>query len=124
VTCPICDDSNAKIIDVDGIKSIECHRCGTYAASPSFIDAKPKSISPKSIGKVSGWAFEHPHIELTEDQWVMILALPELGLGEKAGKLLPYLAKKFPRPNQELAYQASGEELACWAHRTKNSFSF
>jgi hypothetical protein len=124
MACPICDDSNAKIIDVDGIKSIECTRCGTYAASPSFIDAKPKSISPTSIGKVSGWAFEHSHIELTEDHWAMTLALPGLGLGEKAEKLLQYLAKKFPRPNQELAYQASGEELACLAHNTQNSFSF
>lgn len=113
MACPICNDSNGQIKDVDGLKNIECRRCGTFLASQSFIDSKPKSISHTNIGKISGWVYEHRDIVLTDDHWAMILALPEMGLGEKAEKLLQYLAKKFPRANQELAYQASGEELAC-----------
>ncbi len=113
MTCLICNDSNAQVNDVNGINNIECRRCGTYMANQLFLESRPTSITVQQIGKVSGWVFEHPDVELTDEHWAQVLAIPDLGLGEKAEKLLRYLAKKFPRPNQDLNYQASGEELAC-----------
>ena len=129
MNCPICADNNATEYELAGFEKtfqINCRRCGEYIAKDSFMHNAPKNLNADQIGKISGWVYENPQRHLDEKDWKFLTNLPTLSIGEKADKLLIYLSKKFPRPNQQLAYQASGEELSCCyaADRDEGNYLF
>lgn len=116
INCPVCSQKNTRERDLrlpnETILEISCLRCGTFKASPNFLD-RPTDLTDREVAKISGWIFEHPYEVLTSVDWSHLRGLPELGVGLKAEKLLSYLAKKYPIPNQPLSFTGSVDELAC-----------
>ena len=116
INCPVCELNNAFERDLcipnETTLEISCRRCGIFKVKPSFL-VRPTNLTDRDVAKVSGWIFEHPYEILTSADWLHLRALPELGIGLKAEKLLSYLAKKYPNPNQPLGFTGSVEELAC-----------
>jgi len=119
MNCPICSDNNAserEYADIPNTFEIDCRRCGTYIAQDSFMHSAPNNLSADQIGRISGWVYEHQSAVLNSSSWEQILSQPILSVGEKADKLLIHLARKYPKPNQAIAFSSSGSDLAaCYA---------
>lgn len=120
--CPICSDVNATVTPLEGIsdeKMVSCHRCGKFLASGLFLIGKPYDLSPTQIGNMSGWIQEQQleiPVQLDEHSWSFLKSINSPSVGEKADKLLKFLARKFPLPNQSLEFAPEDRYLSsCWA---------
>ena len=127
--CPICSDVNEKETSLDTMRQkvmIECHRCGRFVATDLFLGYRPNDWSPTQIGNASGWVRENPGVELYKDDWDFLKSIRTPSVGDKADKLLLFLARKYPRPNQLIKFHGVGENLsACWgANRDEANFIF
>ena len=91
INCPVCELNNAFERDLcipnETTLEISCRRCGIFKVKPSFL-VRPTNLTDRDVAKVSGWIFEHPYEILTSADWLHLRALPELGIGLKAEKLL------------------------------------
>jgi hypothetical protein len=113
--CPICLDHNVRenpLEGVDGVFKLRCRRCGEFTVKSSFIAERPRQLTDDDVGKISGWIFEHSDRVLDGSDWGPLLGIKPLSVGAKAEKLLLYLGRKYPNPNQPIEFSGSGEELA------------
>jgi hypothetical protein len=113
--CPICRDHNVSEDNVDGLDGVfrlNCRRCGVFVVKSSFLIENPRSLSDEEVGKISGYVFEHPDKVFEGRDWDLLLNLRMPSIGDKAEKLLSYLGKKYPKPNQAIEFNGSGQELA------------
>ena len=118
-TCPICrGKANLKGIGpLNQQYSVKCIRCGDFLVTDRFDDTKPE-LSPSTIANASGWISENQGISLKEADWSLLEKLATPSVGEKADKLLLYLARKSPKPGSWIAAETlatSKAVSACWA---------
>lgn len=106
------------------VYSIPCPRCGTFDATMEFLDSRGQGLFAQEVACASGWIREHPGVTLKEADWTMLRSLTPLSMGEKADRLLIYLAKKYPKPETDMPlYQPDSRQdtsdpeiiAACWA---------
>ena len=126
--CPVCLNLSASEEEIENaprlILKVNCFRCGEYKANASFLHSSPENPTPEEIAKASGWVYNNPGIILDEACWNQIASKNNPSVGEKSDLLLLYLTKKFPKPNQELAFQACGQELSCCYAIDKDEASY
>jgi len=119
MSCPICLDNNAKSTGQGPHNLsflIECPRCGTFTTSDDFITARPADLTAAQTGNASGWVYENQNVTLQRKEWDFLRSLNTPSVGEKAEKLLLFLASQFPQANQHLKFSGEGKELSsCWA---------
>lgn len=97
--------------------SVNCTRCGDFLVTDRFDDAKPE-LPPRAIANASGWVSENQGISLKQTDWEFLERLPTPSVGEKADKLLLYLARKLPNPGGLIAAEilrTPKAVSACWA---------
>ena len=99
-TCPICR-SPAKVQDRGGGTNVDCQRCGRFKLS-DFASLEVSKLSWEEIAKISGWIHEHPNCEISPEQLHAMAALKMPTVGEKAEKLMLFLAREFPKPGETL----------------------
>lgn len=99
-TCPICN-SPAKIPDILDIGSnfINCYRCGIYKiTSEAFFDLG--NLNNIQVANISGWIRENQRELITTEKCESLKEMNTPTVGEKATKLLKFIAKKKPVPGQ------------------------
>lgn len=79
------------------IREIQCPRCGTFRIELSAWTLSG-GFTATQIGNASGWIREHEGVEFPDfDSLDRLRTLPTPSVGEKADKLLLFLAKNWPR---------------------------
>ena len=99
-TCPICN-SPAKIPDILDIGSnfINCYRCGIYKiTSEAFFDLE--NLNNIQVANISGWIRENQRELITTEKYESLKEMNTPTVGEKATKLLKYIAKERPIPGK------------------------
>ena len=96
--CPICGSPQIPSQLTDGIL-VDCSRCGKYKISETAIATKPK-CNDIQIANLSGWLRERQLHEIDSKQWEQLLTIKTPTVGEKAIKLLRYIAIKTPIPGK------------------------
>lgn len=100
--CPICN-SPAEIADIFNIASniINCYRCGKYKlTSEAFEDCG--ELNQIQIANFSGWIRENQRALITTEKYESLKDLNTPEVGEKATKLLKYIATELPIPGQKI----------------------
>lgn len=98
--CPICK-SPAEMPNVRNIVSnfINCSRCGGFKmTSEAYEDIG--NYSDMQIANISGWIRENQGVLIMTDKFQYFNDLKTPTIGEKATKLLKYIAKEIPTPGQ------------------------
>ncbi len=95
--CPICNNDDAKLPCI-GDTTVECPRCGPFRVTRKFrIAASSAYFSPDQAANASGWVRENPDCFLREADLKWLRKLPTPSVGEKAERLLQYLAAAYPK---------------------------
>lgn len=121
MSCPICWNNNATIkpLDIPDESLVGCPRCGKFIASGLFLAGRSLHLTPCQIGNMSGWIHEqqlNKAVSLDEYGWDFFESLNTPSVGEKAEKLLLFLARKFPQANQPLEFSGEDKDISsCWA---------
>jgi hypothetical protein len=117
MACPICN-SNAAPVALDALEEnwqINCLRCGQFRYTQPFAETRP-NLTPSQVGTISGWVREHQNAQLGAGNWASLTALRTPSIGEKADKLLQFLARQFPNAGQAITFNPSPEILSTlWA---------
>lgn len=94
--CPVCG-SPAKVRDPGGGgPNVECKRCGKFKIS-DLADGLLETFNLSQRACLSGWLREHPDTTIFERDISYLQTLRPLPVGEKADRLLTYLAKECPK---------------------------
>lgn len=106
--CPICK-SPAEMSNVRNIVSnfINCFRCGGFKiTSEAYEDIG--NYSDMQIANISGWIRENQGVLIMTDKFQYFKDLKTPTIGEKATKLLKYIANERPIPGQwiQIDYQS------------------
>jgi hypothetical protein len=81
-------------------KRVACPRCGNYrivGTACSMLTANP-ILSESQVGSASGWAREHPDVEIDSNVVRILRELPVPTPDVKAARLLSALARLYPVP--------------------------
>jgi hypothetical protein len=115
--CPVCALQNATLTATTARgNDVHCHRCGVFRVTTTFTATRPNDLTLEQIGNASGWVRDHQGVYLQAADWDTLKSLESPGIGEKAEKLLLYLAKRFPKAGQTLTFQGDEKEQgSCWA---------
>lgn len=99
--CPICK-SPAKLDFISSGEEgnfVQCLRCGTFKISRTAYTMK-KQFNSIQIANITGWLREHQNHFIYSTQWEDLSKLKTPTIGEKAIKLLKFVAKERPTPGQ------------------------
>ncbi len=101
--CPICN-SPAEVPDLRYIKGnhIDCFRCGKYKISTEAIEDFG-GFDENQIALISGWIRENSDTLITDETFKIFKELDIPTVGEKAVKLLKYIAKERPIPGRNIS---------------------
>lgn len=117
--CPICSNPQAKEELLDPLAQnveIDCHRCGRFKVTDEFRLTRPP-LSTEQIANASGWIHEHSiGLHLNKNDWEFLKSIRTPSVGDKAEKLLLYLANWYPHPDIQITVHPRLDEIsACWA---------
>lgn len=101
--CPICS-SSAEFSPYNGGagSSVVCPRCGEFGIS-NIAKQEIEHWTQRQKANLSGWIREHQKFEILIASLEMLAALRTPTVGEKAEKLLVFLANEFPKPGEKIA---------------------
>ena len=114
--CPICN-SSAEFTSYNGGagSSIECSGCGEFGIS-NIAKQEIEHWTQRQKANLSGWIRENQKYEILIASLEMLAALRTPTVGEKADKLLAFLANEYPKPGEKIAsnviYSIEGLEMA------------
>src|ERR1035437_6942900 len=97
-TCFVCK-SPAQQTPTENNIQVECLRCDKYyinEAGLEFLQTHKAELISEAVAKISGWIRENKGALITPDIIKRQILLPSPYVGEKAEKLLKYLASKHP----------------------------
>lgn len=86
-----------------------------------FIDSLAPGLTLSEMANASGWIREHPGINLSTSDMAMLKGLSTPGVGEKAEKLLLFLAQTHPIPGEPFSLLDEQAKIRwelvarCWA---------
>lgn len=99
--CPICK-SPVNIVNIspgiDG-RYLNCYRCGIFKLEQDAY-FKIGDLRDEQIANISGWIYEYQKEVITTEKLQLLKDLKTISVGEKAVKLLKYIAKERPTPGQ------------------------
>lgn len=99
--CPICK-SPVNIVNIslgiDG-RYLNCYRCGIFKLEQDAY-FKIGDLRDEQIANISGWIYEYQKEVITTENLKMLKDLKIPIVGEKAIKLLKFIAKERPIPGQ------------------------
>lgn len=97
--CPICN-SPAEIPDIFSMtRNINCYRCGRFQITSGAIEDFG-GFDEIQIAIISGWIRENQENIINTKKFKIFKDLKMPSVGEKATKLLKYIAKERPIPGQ------------------------
>jgi len=92
-----------------------CSRCGEFGIG-TIASHEISFLSPRQKANLSGWIRENQKYEIVASNLESLKALRTPTVGEKAEKLLIFLANEFPKPGEKIGcnviYSAEGLEIA------------
>ena len=99
--CPICQSPSTIIGLPDGRDgdTVDCFRCGTFNISRTALTTK-KQFNNIQIANISGWLRKNQNYFIYDSHWKKLAKLKSPTIGEKAIKLLKYIANERPIPGQ------------------------
>jgi hypothetical protein len=115
LTCPVCNTPTEAPDDDGGAKHFTCKRCGKF--SIGWLARKPAEYFNKlQTANLSGWIREHQGCALAAQALNTLSLIRTPSVGEKATKLLTYLAQNNPKPGEYIQIPMNQELLGiCWA---------
>jgi hypothetical protein len=101
--CPVCSEK-ATLAEPyrGGSYKLNCIRCGLFEIgdiAAHEITAWPK----RQCANLSGWIREHQNCKILSPDLKTLASLRTPTVGEKAEKLLTFLANEFPKPGEKIA---------------------
>lgn len=114
--CPICN-SSAEISPYNGGagSSVVCPGCGEFGIS-NLAKQEFSIWTPRQKANLSGWIRENQKYEVLAASLEKLATLRTPTVGEKAEKLLTFLANEFPKPGEIIAtnviFSAAGLEIS------------
>lgn len=94
--CLICS-ARAKVEEYTERTKVFCARCGNFAVT-STARKIMKQPSGDAVAKISGWIREHQDVTIRVEDLPTLYDLRMPSVGEKAEKILLYVARNYPRP--------------------------
>ena len=79
-----------------------CLRCGEFGIGP-IASHEISTWTPRQKANLSGWICENQKFEIVSSNLEKLRALRTPTVGEKAEKLLTFLANEFPKPGEKIA---------------------
>lgn len=96
IRCPVCHESCHRTEGASGF-IVECHRCGKFKVVDTAISVLTK-LNLQQRACVSGWLAENQSAELDSTTLVQLGRLRVPSVGEKADKILTFMAKASSSP--------------------------
>jgi hypothetical protein len=115
VQCPICQSP----ADYDSYgggsgSGVSCSRCGEFGIS-NVAKHEISHWTQRQRANLSGWIRDNQKYEILSTSLEKLVALRTPTVGEKAEKLLAFLANEFPKPGEKIAtniiFSVEGLEL-------------
>src|ERR1017187_3227672 len=114
-SCPICQSPAQGNTVGGGITFLCCSRCGEFGIG-SIASHEISTWTPRQKANLSGWIHENQKFEIVSSNLDKLRALRTPTIGEKAEKLLTFLANKFSKPGEKIAtnviYSIEGLEIS------------
>ena len=114
--CPVCSE-RATLAEPyrGGCYKLNCVRCGLFEIG-DIAAHEMSSWSMRQRANLSGWIHEHPDCKILSPSLKTLASLRTPTVGEKAQKLLTFLANEFPKPGEQIAtnimFSVDGLELS------------
>jgi Zn ribbon nucleic-acid-binding protein len=101
--CPVCSEKATLAAPYQGGSSkLNCVRCGSFEIG--IIAANEISAwKQQQRTNLSGWICEHQDCKILSPDLNILASLRTPTVGEKAEKLLTFLANEFPKPGEKIA---------------------
>jgi len=112
--CLICGTRAVREQGTGDWTRVQCRRCGSFRITGDFElgwNDSAGSLTDVTRGTASGWIQEGVDRLLQLEDLARLQALTPLPVGEKAERLLKFLAKKSPRPGDQLTVQCDDSHV-------------
>ena len=110
--CPVCN-YKAEIGWVDNCKQVTCPRCGHYRVSNRVLgELTNGQFTAEQIANISGWIKENQGVFFLDASFKGLVALRTPTVGEKAEKILRYLARGWPVAGKVINIMFRGRQSA------------
>jgi nucleoside 2-deoxyribosyltransferase len=96
-TCPVCLTNGATLKNEGGGPKVVCMRCGKFQVF-EFPFQMLEKVSPSQRAKISGWVRDNQGCQISSADLERLLDLPSLSVGQKAERLMLFLAGRFSKP--------------------------
>ena len=114
MSCPVCHNQIAEGVIRDNIVYYGCPRCGKYELG-ILAEHEIKFWTTLQRSNLSGWIHEHQGCRILKEDITRLASLRALTVGEKAQRLMLYLAKTNPKPGEYIKFASSDEIVGvCW----------
>ena len=115
--CPICQSQAEFRLNASGT-DVSCERCGQFDIS-RLVEGLGSQLEVSQVANISGWIREHQGVRISEKESSFLRELRTPSVGEKADKLLLFLASLYPKPGFRFRYRLTKNPDcvlgACWA---------
>jgi len=106
--CPVCQSPSEQ--RYDGRVIVSCPRCGEFIIGRIACQLL-QNFTKAQIANLSGWIRENQNCLIAQPDLERLSALSTPTVGEKANKLLAYLAVKHPKPGAVFSFFPRPDEV-------------
>jgi len=100
MSCPICNSETTHYDKSGDTIELTCKRCGSFRISGTASSIINGTLSDIQIANISHWIVTKDEPTISSNNLEDLKKLPTPTVGEKARRLMSFLAKNYPKPGQ------------------------
>lgn len=98
--CPICDSETTLYNQSGNTTEVSCTRCGNFRITGTAIAMISGTLTNTQIANISHWIVTNDEPTISSNNLEDLKKLSTPTVGEKARRLMSFLAKNHPKPGQ------------------------